>query len=172
MIREIKEDDFELFWPCFKQIIEEQETYAFDPTMKYQEAFELWCKAPLKTFVYVEGDQVLGSYYIRRNAEGPSSHICNCGFMVQGQSRGKGIAKKLCEHSLETAINLGFRAMQFNSVVSSNEVAVNLWKKLGFAIIGTIPLAYLHRKLGYVDSFIMHKTLVSEVEDSIVNVYS
>lgn len=68
MIREIKADDFEIFWPSFRQIIEDQETYAFDSTMTYQQAFELWCKTPLKTFVYVEGDKVLGTYYIKPNA--------------------------------------------------------------------------------------------------------
>jgi len=162
VIREIRVGDFELFWPCFRQIIKDQETYAFDSQMTFKQAFELWCKEPLKTFVYVEDGQVLGTYYIKANAQGPSDHICNCGYMVQAQSRGNGIARKLCEHSLETAVNLGFKAMQFNSVVSSNVVAVNLWKKLGFTIIGTIPSAYRHKQLGYVDSFIMHKQLVKE----------
>ena len=79
--------------------------------------------------------------------------------MVSPQSRGKGIARKLCIHSQQVTIELGYTAMQFNSVVSTNEVAVNLWKKLGYHIIGTVPNAYNHKKLGLVDSFIMHKQL-------------
>jgi ribosomal protein S18 acetylase RimI-like enzyme len=79
--------------------------------------------------------------------------------MVSSEARGKGIARLMCEHSQETALALGFDAMQFNSVVSTNEVAVRLWEKLGFQIIGTIPKAYQHAHLGFVDSYIMYKWL-------------
>ncbi|MBJ7554490.1 GNAT family N-acetyltransferase [Marinomonas spartinae] len=159
MIREMTRLDFESFWPCFKSVIQAQETYAFDPNITLEEAYRLWCELPLKTFVFVEGEQILGSYYIKPNGMGPSDHICNCGYMVDSKARGKGIARQLCEHSQRIAMELGFEAMQFNSVVSTNDVAVALWKKLGFNIIGTIPLAYRHGKLGYVDCYIMHKSL-------------
>lgn len=159
MIREMTRSDFESFWPCFESIIKAQETYAFDPKMNLEQAYELWCELPEKTFVFVNGGEVLGSYYIKPNGMGPSDHICNCGYMVTTAARGRGIARQLCEHSQQIAIELGFEAMQFNSVVSSNEVAVNLWQQLGFEIIGTIPRAYRHCKLGYVDSYIMYKKL-------------
>ncbi|UGA56746.1 GNAT family N-acetyltransferase [Vibrio sp. VB16] len=159
MIREIQKSDFEQFWPCFEKVIKAQETYAFDPEMTYEQAYDLWCQSPLKTYVFIEDGKVLGSYYIKPNAQGPSDHICNCGYIVNENARGKGIARKLCVHSIEIAVNLGFEAMQFNSVVSTNEIAVNLWKKLGFSIIGIIPHAYRHKRLGYVDSYIMHRKL-------------
>jgi GNAT superfamily N-acetyltransferase len=159
MIRAITRSDFETFWPCFESVIKAQETYAFDPNMSFEEAYQLWCVRPLKTFVFEENGQILGSYYIKPNAMGPGDHICNCGYMVSESARGKGIAKQLCRHSQEIAIHLGFEAMQFNSVVSSNEVAVSLWQKLGFRIIGTIPDAYRHGRFGYVDCYIMYKQL-------------
>lgn len=159
MIREMSKSDFESFWPTFSAVIQAQETYAFDPNMTLGEAFSLWCELPLKAYVYVENDVVLGTYYIKPNAMGPSNHICNCGYMVSSEARGKGIARLLCEHSQKTAIELGFDAMQFNSVVSTNEVAVRLWGKLGFNIIGTIPKAYRHAQLGLVDSYVMYKWL-------------
>ncbi|KJY93419.1 acetyltransferase [Vibrio neptunius] len=159
MIREIKKADFEQFWPTFSAVIQAQETYAFDPDMTLEQAFILWCETPLKAFAFVENDVVLGTYYIKQNAMGPSSHICNCGYMVSSQARGKGIARLMCEHSQEMALELGFDAMQFNSVVSTNEVAVKLWQKLGFRIIGTIPHAYKHALLGLVDSYVMYKWL-------------
>lgn len=159
MIREITQTDFEQFWPTFSAIIKAQETYAFDPELTLDQAFTLWCESPLKTYVYVEDDKVLGTYYIKPNAMGPSSHICNCGYMVSSEARGKGIARQMCEHSQQMALELGFDAMQFNSVVASNEVAVKLWQKLGFNIIGTIPKAYQHGQLGLVDCYIMHKWL-------------
>jgi RimJ/RimL family protein N-acetyltransferase len=159
MIRAITRSDFEAFWPCFESVIKAQETYAFDPDMSFEEAYQLWCVRPLKTFVFEENGQILGSYYIKPNAMGPGDHICNCGYMVSESARGKGIAKQLCRHSQEIAIDLCFEAMQFNSVVSSNEVAVSLWQKLGFRIIGTIPDAYRHGRFGYVDCYIMYKQL-------------
>jgi len=158
-ISETTKNDFELFWPVFKNVVIAQETYAFDPDIDFETAYDLWCLSAQKSYVIKESDVVLGSYYIRPNASGPSSHIANCGYMVSPMSRGKGIARKLCLHSQEIAIELGYTAMQFNSVVSTNEIAINLWKKLGYNIIGIIPNAYNHKKLGLVDSFIMHKQL-------------
>jgi GNAT superfamily N-acetyltransferase len=159
MIREITKSDFEMFWPTFSAIIQAQETYAFDPDMTLEQAFTLWCEVPLKTYVFVENDAVLGTYYIKPNAMGPSNHICNCGYMVAGDARGKGIARLMCEHSQKIAIELGFEVMQFNNVVSTNEIAVRLWERLGFAVIGTIPKAYKHAQLGLVDSYVMYKWL-------------
>ncbi|MBD1584623.1 GNAT family N-acetyltransferase [Pseudoalteromonas sp. S16_S37] len=160
MITAITQQDFRNFWPAFKDIIQAQQTYAFDPDMSFEQAYQLWCKAPLKAFAYKVDGEVLGTYYLKANAMGPSSHICNCGYMVSEAARGQGIAKKLCEHSQHIAKEMGFEAMQFNSVVSSNEGAIRLWQKLGYNIIGTIPKAYKHPQLGYVDSHIMHKLLV------------
>jgi ribosomal protein S18 acetylase RimI-like enzyme len=159
MIKEMTRLEFEEFWPVFKSVIEAQETYAFDSDMTLDQAYDLWCAKPLRSFAFIENGKVLGSYYLKANAMGPSNHICNCGYMVDERATGRGIARQLCEHSQKVAVDLGFKAMQFNSVVSSNSIAVRLWEKLGFTIIGTIPDAYRHPKLGYVDSYIMHKQL-------------
>ena len=159
MIRETTESDFEKFWPTFESVIKAQETYAFEPDMSFEEAYEYWCVSSSASFVFEENKQILGSYFLKANGMGPSNHICNCGYMISENSRGKGIARKLCEHSQQTALKLGFQAMQFNSVVSTNEIAVSLWQKLGYQIIGTVPRAYRHGRLGYVDTYIMHKQL-------------
>ena len=159
MIRAMTSEDFERFWGTFSQIVQAQETYALDAEVSYQHAFELWCARPLKTFIFESQGDVRGSYYLKANGEGPSGHICNCGYMVKAAFQGQGIAKRLCEHSQAIAKELGFKAMQFNSVVSSNMAAVNLWKTLGYQIIGTIPKGYQHRQLGYVDCYVMHKFL-------------
>lgn len=158
-ITEITKSDFKAFWPVFKEVVVAQETYAFDPDIDFETAYNLWCLSTDKAYVIKENNLILGSYYIKANASGPSSHISNCGYMVNPDSRGKGIARKLCLHSQKIAKELGFSAMQFNSVVSTNEIAIKLWEKLGYRIIGTIPNAYKHKKLGLVDSFIMHKQL-------------
>ncbi|NAW65339.1 GNAT family N-acetyltransferase [Photobacterium halotolerans] len=159
LIREMDAADFEQFWPAFRRIIQAQETYAFDPEMSREQAFTLWGEMPLKTFVCVQDGTVLGSYYLKANAMGPGNHVCNCGYMVTPAARGKGVARAMCEHSQQVALELGFCAMQFNSVVSTNDVAVKLWQKLGFEIVGTLPGAYRHKNKGLVDCYVMYKQL-------------
>lgn len=159
IIRKITQQDFKLFWPTFQKVVQAQETYAFDPDISFEDAYILWCEAPLKTYVFEEAGKILGSYYIKPNAAGPGAHICNCGYMVATEARGKGVARKLCEHSQMIAKTLNFKAMQFNAVAVTNEIAVKLWQKMGYQIIGTVPNAYNHKTLGYVDTYIMYKAL-------------
>ncbi|MDQ7735065.1 GNAT family N-acetyltransferase [Halomonas sp. SpR1] len=154
------DDDFVVFWPTFQAIVAAQETYAFDPDISFEAARQLWCKIPAASVVAKdEKDQVLGAYYLKANAAGPGDHVCNCGYMVTPAARGKGVARAMCEHSQQQARELGFLAMQYNAVVATNDVAVALWQKLGFSIVGTVPNAYRHARLGFVDTYVMHKTL-------------
>lgn len=159
IIRAMTKADFQQFWPHFKAVIEAQETYAYPPDMSFEQSYHLWCELPSKTFVCEQDNQILGSYYIKPNAMGPGAHICNCGYMVSPAARGKGVATALCQHSQQIGKALGFRAMQFNAVVSSNTTAVSLWQKLGFKTLATIPEAYHHPTLGYVDTYLMYKKL-------------
>ncbi|MDH2432462.1 GNAT family N-acetyltransferase [Pokkaliibacter sp. MBI-7] len=164
-IRLCTEEDFAQIWPFFRSIIQAEETYAFDPAMSEEQARHLWLQLPLKTYVVEQdglaqhGSRILASYYIKANAAGPGSHVCNCGYMVSSAAQGMGLARQMCEHSQQVARALGFQAMQFNSVVSSNKVAVQLWQKLGFEIVGTLPKAYRSASLGLVDAYVMYKWL-------------
>ncbi len=158
-IRPITEADFDQVWPIIREVVQAQETYAFDPEMDRDAAWRLWVELPTATYVAEQDGQILGSYYLKPNAAGPGDHVCNCGYMVASAARGQGVAGRLCNHSLQTARELSFQAMQFNSVVASNTVAVTLWQKHGFQIIGTLPRAYRHRTLGLVDCYIMHREL-------------
>ena len=152
-------EDFEGFWPIYKHIVSAQETYAIDPDISYDEAFESWCLEPQFTYVSKDNGAITGSYYLKPNANGPGGHVCNCGYMVSEKYRGRGIAKMLCQHSQQVALDAGFMAMQFNSVVSTNESALHLWRELGFSIIGTVPKGYKHKREGLVDAYIMYKLL-------------
>lgn len=158
-ISPITADDFRRFWPTFQAVVAARETYAFDPEIGHEDAYALWCEQPQYTFVAKQDDEVLGSYYLKPNAAGPGGHVCNCGYMVAPQARGKGVARALCLHSQDMAIEAGYLAMQFNAVVSTNEVAIRLWQALGFKIVGTIPQGYDHRKHGLVDTHVMYKRL-------------
>ncbi|MDJ0881011.1 MAG: GNAT family N-acetyltransferase [Gammaproteobacteria bacterium] len=159
--------DFTEFWPTFQGIVQARDSYAIDPAIGFDEAFDYWCALPHKTLVYKQDGRVAGSYYLKPNAAGPGDHICNCGYMVAADFRGRGIAASLCEHSQQLARELGYRAMQFNAVVSTNEAAIHLWQKLGFSVIGRVPEAYRHKQAGYVDALIMYKSLLEQQQANI-----
>ncbi|RRV05312.1 N-acetyltransferase [Pseudomonas sp. v388] len=163
-IRPMTPEDFEHFWPTFQAVVAARQTYAYDPALTKEQARELWFGYPLHTLVAEEDGVLLGSYYLKANAAGPGSHVCNCGYMVTEAARGRGVARLMCEHSQQLARDSGFLAMQFNSVVASNEVAVALWNKLGFETVGRLPKAYRHAQLGLVDCLVMFKWLAPSDE--------
>ena len=158
-IREIGADEFALVWPIFRDTVRAQETYAYDPQITFAEACALWTTAPARCFVAELEGTTVGCYMLRPNQGGPGSHVANTGYMTAPAARGRGVAGRMCQHSLDVARAAGFLAMQFNCVVSSNEVAVRLWQKHGFGIVGTLPKVYRHAQLGLVDAFVMHRFL-------------
>ena len=156
-IREASDKDFEQIWPIFKIIVAAGDTYGFDPDTGKEEARRLWMKLPRKTFVAEKDGRILGTYYLKSNFDGPGRHVCNCGYMVASAARGQGLATAMCRHSEQVALELGYKAMQFNYVAASNEGAVRLWESLGFETVGRLPKAFRHPALGYVDALVMYK---------------
>jgi len=135
------------------------ETYALDPQMTEPDAVAWWWGADRETFVAEEDGSIVGTYFIRPNQAGGGAHVCNCGYVTSGSATGRGIARLMCRHSLDHARTRGFRAMQFNFVVSTNERAVRLWESLGFETVGRLPLAFKHPARGYVDVLVMFQRL-------------
>lgn len=158
-IRPATSDDFTQIWPIFHEIVHAGDTYAYAPNTSKSEAETIWLKQPRKTFVLEQNDKILGTYYIKTNQAGPGSHVCNCGYMVSSIARGRGLATIMCQHSQVVATALGYQAMQFNFVASSNEGAVKLWHKLGFQTVGNLPKAFNHPTLGFVDALVMYQWL-------------
>ncbi|HTJ53406.1 MAG TPA: GNAT family N-acetyltransferase [Cyclobacteriaceae bacterium] len=156
-IREATHQDHDSIWEIFSNVIKTGDTYVFDPNTKKEDLSKLWFAPSMKTYVAEEQGKIIGTYIIKPNQIDLGSHVANCGYMVHPDARGKGVGSALCEHSLEIAKILGYKAMQFNIVVSTNKVAVKLWEKHGFKIIGTIPQGYNHIELGYVDAYIMYR---------------
>jgi L-amino acid N-acyltransferase YncA len=162
LIRRAQDSDFAGIWEIFHAVVAKGDTYIYDPATTRDEARAIWT-APLgQTWVAVlegEENEIVGTYLLRPNYPGLASHVANCGYMVRTDRAGRGIGRALCEHSLATAREAGFLAMQFNLVVSTNTAAVALWQKMGFAIVGTVPKAFQHRELGLVDVHVMHRFL-------------
>jgi ribosomal protein S18 acetylase RimI-like enzyme len=140
-------------------VIREGATYTLDPDLSEAEALAYWMGPEKETFVAEDNGVVLGTYYMRPNQAGGGRHVCNCGYMTHAAATGRGIARRMCEHSLRHARSRGYGAMQFNFVVSTNERAVTLWQSLGFQIVGRLPGAFRHPTDGYVDAFVMYQRL-------------
>jgi ribosomal protein S18 acetylase RimI-like enzyme len=119
-----------------------------------------WFACRHEVFLAEENGQVLGTYFLRANQQGGGSHVANCGYITAPWATGRGVARAMCAHSLEHARARGFRAMQFNFVVSTNRRAVALWQTFGFEIVGRLPRAFHHPALGFVDAFVMYRSLL------------
>ena len=161
IIRIATPEDFEHIWPIFQPIAQAGETYAYPADISKDQAYTYWMDTPHVTYVAEDNGVILGSYYLKANHPGPGSHVCNAGYMVSPDARGKGVGKTMCLHSQQEAIKHGYRAMQFNLVVSTNP-AVELWKKLEFEVVGVLPGAFKHASLGYVDALVFFKQLVRD----------
>ena len=134
-------------------------TYALDPAMSEAEALAEWLAPDKVTFVAEDAAGVVGTYYLRANHTGGGAHVANCGYITHPQAGGRGIGAAMALHSLDQARARGFRAVQFNFVVSTNTSAVRLWERLGFATVGRLPGAFHHPEHGDVDALVMHRVL-------------
>ena len=158
-IREAVAKDFEQIWTIFHRVVATGDTYAYAPDTTKEEAYCYWMPPHKKTYVATIGNEVVGTYFIKENQPGLGSHVANAAYMVHPERHGKGIGLAMAVHSISEAKILNYSAMQFNLVVSTNEPAVSLWKKVGFKIIGTTPNGFKHASKGLVDTYILHRFL-------------
>jgi L-amino acid N-acyltransferase YncA len=158
-IRRAEDSDFDGIWEIFHEVVQSGDTYVYDPRTTREQAYAIWMSKDVATYVALLDGRIVGTYILKPNHAGLGSHVANAGYMVKRDASGKGIGAALCEHSLEEARRRGFLAMQFNMVVSTNERAVALWQRMGFAIVGTLPKAFRHSRLGLVDAYVMHRLL-------------
>jgi catechol 2,3-dioxygenase-like lactoylglutathione lyase family enzyme/ribosomal protein S18 acetylase RimI-like enzyme len=158
-IRPATTDDHPAIWAMLEPAIRAGEVFALPLEMTRQAALEYWFAPAHHVFVAMFEGTVAGAYYVQPNQQGGGSHVANCGYLTAAQMQGQGVARAMCLHSLEQAKSLGFRAMQFNFVVSTNLRAVHLWQSCGFRILATLPGAFHHPKEGFVDTFVMWRDL-------------
>ncbi|KPK59631.1 MAG: hypothetical protein AMK73_08510 [Planctomycetes bacterium SM23_32] len=158
-IRRASGADADATWEMLRQVAQEGDSFPFEPDMEREPALSGWMSPGHSVWVACLGDEVVGTYLVRANAGGPGSHVANAGYIVRREHRGQGVGTAMVEHSLATARQLGFEAMQFNLVVSTNERAIHVYRKLGFEIVGTLPRAFRHPERGPVDAYVMHRFL-------------
>jgi len=158
-IRPATDDDFADIWPIIHETFQSGETYPFPPGTTREEGYAVWMKAPRATYVAASDGKIAGTYYLKPNQPGLGAHVCNAGYIVAGASRGHGIGRRMCEHSLTEARRLGFKAMQFNLVVADNTHAIRIYRDCGFQIVGTLPEAFASSTKGLVDALVMYRRL-------------
>src|SRR5579872_3014420 len=155
MIRPARESDHDAIWAILEPTIRAGETYALPRDMSRDDALRYWFESGAEVFV-AEEEAIVGTYKLIPNHAGGGAHVANCGFMTAPAAAGRGIGRAMCAHALDRARQRGFRAMQFNFVVSTNERAVRLWQSFGFTVVGRLPEAFVHPTLGYVDALVMY----------------
>ncbi|QJW96264.1 GNAT family N-acetyltransferase [Frigoriglobus tundricola] len=158
-VREATQADWPHIWALFQRVAAAGDVFAYDESTTEDVAQKLWFAPPTVCYVCDVDGSFAGTYFVRPNQPGRGSHVANGGYMVHPGFRGRGLAVALCEHSLEVARRLGFTAMQFNFVVSTNTGAVRAWEKCGFEVVGRLPGAYRHKEMGPVDALVMFRRL-------------
>ena len=183
-IRSATTKDHDAIWKIFHEIVSAGDTYSLDPRMSREEALAYWFRADTQTYVAelhrqsvgeavgfpgtatpsptggMKDQVIVGTYILRPSQSGGGSHVANAAFMVASDAQGCGVGRAMAEHCLNEARRIGFRAMQFNYVISTNTPAIRLWQELGFEFVGTLPGAFRHPEKGYVDVYVMFRSLL------------
>jgi L-amino acid N-acyltransferase YncA len=158
-IRAALASDSDAIWAILERVIRAGETFALPRDMRRDEALSYWFAPTHDVFIALEGNKAAGTHFLRANHSGGGAHVANAGYVTANESSGKGVARSMCVHSLDRARGLGFRVMQFNFVVSTNERALRLWQSFEFEIVGRLPEAFSHPSAGYVDTYVMYRIL-------------
>jgi ribosomal protein S18 acetylase RimI-like enzyme len=159
IVRGVKVEDADAIWRILEPMVRAGATYTLPREMSKDEALGYWMGADHEVFVAEEDGEIVGTYFLKANQKGGGAHVANCGYVTAAAAKGRGFGRMMCEHSMERARARAFRAMQFNFVVATNENAVRLWQSCGFAIVGRLPDAFFHPRLGYVDALVMYRAL-------------
>ncbi len=159
LIRPAANADANAIWAIMESIIRAGETYCLPRDMDKASALAYWFSADREVCVAEDNGDIVGTYCLQANQKGGGAHVANCGYMTAVSATGRGVARAMCKHSLDRARERGFRAMQYNFVISTNERAVRLWQSFGFEIVGRLPGAFQHPTLGYVDAYVMYRDL-------------
>jgi GNAT superfamily N-acetyltransferase len=166
-IRPFAEADWPRVWPIVRAVVRAADTFTYDPAMTAEQAYALWVETPPALTVVAEdtpdgggvADQALGTAKVGPNRAGPGAHVATASFMVAPDARGRGVGSALCRFALDWAGEQGYAGMQFNAVAETNRGAVDIYLRLGFEIVGTVPRAFAHPAHGRVGLHVMYRDL-------------
>ncbi len=158
-IRVVKSHETEAVVNIVEPIVRSAESYAIEPDLSRKQIQDWWFSSEHEIRVAVHRDRIVGSYYLKANQRGPGSHIANCGYVTIADFNRRGVGRAMCLDSMAVARSRGFRAMQFNLVLKSNEPALRLWSDMGFREVGEVPMAYRLPSGDFVDGVIFFRSL-------------
>jgi L-amino acid N-acyltransferase YncA len=159
-LRPFETADWAEMWPIIQSVAQAGDTYAYEVDLPEDDARRQWVDEPTHTVVARDDtERLLGFAKAMPNRPGPGKHIANASFMVSADARGSGVGRQLVTYVLDWTKAAGFRAIQFNAVVSTNAGAVKLYRSLGFDVVGTSPEAFRLPDGSYADLLIMHRRL-------------
>ena len=159
IIRPAEHADRDPVWDVLEPVLREGATYTYPRDISKADALAAWMGPDRETLVAKEDGKIIGTYYLRANQVGGGSHVANCGFVTDRAAGRRGVARRMCAHSLELARERGFLAMQYNFVIATNTHAIRLWESFGFETVGRLPGVFNHPEAGYVDALVMYRRL-------------
>jgi ribosomal protein S18 acetylase RimI-like enzyme len=152
--------DADPIWAILEPTLRAGETYTLPRDMARNDALQYWFAPQHEVFAAEDAAQIVGTYFLQANQQGGGSRVANCGYITAPWATSQGVARAMCAHSLDRARERGFKAMQFNFVVSTNERAIALWQSFGFEVVGRLPRAFQHPTEGFIDALVMYRSLV------------
>ena len=158
VIRPYATADLEGVRAIFNRVVADGNAFVYDAPLSPAE-MSAYVASFTAAYVAERDGRVVGAYLLRPNFPGRGGHVANAAYIVSPDARGGGIGRRLGEHSLATARDMGFAAVQFNAVVSTNTDAVRLWTRLGFAVVGTVPAGFRLPDGRFADLLIMHRAV-------------
>lgn len=159
IVRPFEKEDEAALYEIFQEVVDSGIQFPYESSSK-EEFKHQFFSPDSQVFVCLSPtNELIGGFYLKGNYSGRSDHIANAAYMLKKSARGKGIGTQLVKASLQLAKERGFAAMQYNMVLSQNQIAVKLYHKLGFKIVGTIPNAVRNPDGSYQDGFVMYKKI-------------
>ncbi len=152
-------NDLSGLWEIFRYVVQNDDSHGYARDTSIREMQNIWLGSHVITYKVVIDEMIVGTFIIRPAYEPRAANVANASYMVHPNYRGKGVGRAMADYSLIEAKKLGYDSMLFKAVVSTNENAVKLWHRSGFKTIAVVPKAYDHSQKGFVDLFIMWRSL-------------
>ena len=159
LVRAATSEDWPGIWDVLEPVLRAGETYTYPREITESDARAVWTAGASVLVAVDTHGAVLGTAKYLPNHPGAGAHVANASFVVAPEAGGRGVGRALARAVIDAARTDGYRAMQFNAVVETNERAVRLWTSLGFTVLATVPEAFDHPRHGLVGLHIMHRAL-------------
>lgn len=158
-IRKSRLKDKDEIWKNIQEVISLGEINSFGPDTSKENILPYWCGKNKHTYVAIINEKIIGTFLIKSIQPELGSHIGNVSYMIDKSRLVSEIGQIVGEFSVKEAKRLGYEALQLNIVLKNNEKVINIWKKIGFKVIGKIPQAFNYKEIKLVDAYIMYKKL-------------